>query len=90
MYGDNIATEQFDSHEYWEWVDENCYEEHIRRLRNYTKPYMQRDKNIEWLLEGNWEFDAKEYMAAVERFRELKEFHDVERQRFFSVDTNKV
>lgn len=75
LYGDNIATEKFDSHEYWEWVDENCYEECIRRLRNYTKPYMQRDENIEWLLEVNWEFDAKEYMAVVEKFRELKDSH---------------
>lgn len=76
LYGDNIATEKYDSHEYWEWVDKNCYEECIRRLRNYDKPYMQRDENIEWLLEANWEFDAGEYMVAVEKFRQLKDSRD--------------
>lgn len=38
-YGDNIATEKYDSYEYWKWVHENCYEEHIRRLHNYMKSY---------------------------------------------------
>ncbi len=71
-YGDNIALEDYDSAEYWKWVSENCYEEHIRRLRNYMKPYMQRDENIEWIKELNWEFDADEYAVVVERYRELK------------------
>lgn len=70
-YGDNIATERYDSPEYWKWVSENCYEEHIRRLRNYIKPYMQKPENVEWLQELNWEFDAGEYGLAVERYREL-------------------
>lgn len=71
-YGDNIATERYDSPEYWKWVSENCYEEHIRRLRNYIKPYMQEPDNVEWLQELNWEFDPVEYELAVARYRELR------------------
>lgn len=74
-YGDNIATEQFGSHEYWEWVSQNCYEEYIRRLRNYVKPYMQQEENIEWIQELNWEFDVREYMLMVEKYREIKNSH---------------
>lgn len=70
--GDNIATEKYDSREYWEWVSNNCYEEHIRRLRNYMKPYMQQEENIEWFENVNWEFDVKEYECMVEKFRKLK------------------
>ncbi|MDE7298612.1 MAG: XRE family transcriptional regulator [Lachnospiraceae bacterium] len=75
LYGDNIATEKYGSWEYWNWVGENCYEEHIRRLRNYVKPYMQKDNHIEWLRETGWEFDREEYAAAVGKFRELKNSH---------------
>lgn len=70
-YGDNIATERFDSPGYWKWVSENCYEEHIRRLHNYVKPYMQNPENVEWLQELQWEFDAAEYEHAVARYRKL-------------------
>lgn len=78
-YGDNIATERYGSREYWKWVKENCYEEHIRRLRNYMKPYMQKDENIEWMQELNWEFDAKEYQIVTEQYRELKRLKDKEK-----------
>ena len=71
-YGDNIATEEYGSFEYRKWVDENCYEEHIRRLRNYIKPYMQKEENIEWVQELHWEFDAKEYESVVEQYRNIK------------------
>lgn len=71
-YGDNIATERYGSPEYWKWVRENCYEEHIRRLRNYMRPYMQKEENIEWIQELNWEFDAEEYGTVVEQYRKLK------------------
>lgn len=73
-YGDNIATERYGSPEYWKWVRENCYEEHIRRLRNYMRPYMQKEENIEWIQELNWEFDAEEYGTVVEQYRKLKKF----------------
>lgn len=80
-YGDNIATESFDSPEYWKWVEENCYEEHIRRLRNYVGPNMQPDSNIDWIQEVNWVFDAQEYKAMVEQYRELKLQQDAQRQK---------
>lgn len=70
-YGDNIATEQYNSREYWEWVSKNWYEENIRRLRNYMKPYMQADRNIDWIKTVNWQFDKKEYMDMVEDYRNI-------------------
>lgn len=53
LYGSSIALAQYGSPEYWKWVGENCYEEHIRRLRNYMKPYMQEETNIEWFCMTN-------------------------------------
>ena len=73
LYGSNIALEQYGSPEYWEWVNNNCYEEHIRRLRNYMKPYMQEETNIEWLWFCNWTFAAGNYAAVVEYYRDLKQ-----------------
>lgn len=70
-YGDNIATERFNSREYWDWVSENWYEENIRRLRNYVKPYLQTDANIEWMKTVNWQFNRAEYMDMVEEYRTL-------------------
>ncbi len=74
-YGDNIATESYGSHEYWEWVGENGYEEQIRRLRNYMKPYMQKDENISWIKDVKWVFDRKQYEKMVERYREIAAAH---------------
>lgn len=71
-YGDNIATECYDSVEYWKWVSENNYEENIRRLRNYLKPYMQKEQNIEWIWSPHWEFELKNYETMVEQYRKLK------------------
>ena len=70
-YGANIATEAFGSSEYWKWVEENCYEEHIRRLRNYYKPYMQREENVEWMWSPNWEFERGEYEAMVGQYERV-------------------
>lgn len=70
-YGDNIATERYNSREYWDWVSENWYEENIRRLRNYMKPYLQTDANIEWMKTVNWQFNRAEYMEMVEEYRTL-------------------
>lgn len=71
MYGNNIALEKYDSYEYWKWVEENCHEEHIRRLRNYMKPYMQKEQNIDWIKELNWEFSIEEYERVVEQYRNI-------------------
>lgn len=71
LYGDNIALEEYNSTEYWEWVSKNNYEENIRRLRNYMKPYMQKEENIDWIKETKWQFDIYEYKAAVEVYRNL-------------------
>ncbi len=71
FYGDNIALEEYNSAEYWDWVSKNSYEENIRRLRNYMKPYMQKEENIDWIKETRWQFDIYEYKAAVNVYRKL-------------------
>lgn len=73
-YGDNVAKSEYGSEDYWNWVNENYYEENIRRLRNYLKPYMNNEENIEWIKDVNWEFDIKEYNTMVEKYREIKKF----------------
>lgn len=50
---------------------ENSYEEHIRRLRNYLKPYMQNGQNVEWIWETGWQFEREEYEIMAERYREI-------------------
>ena len=72
-YGDNIACEQFDSPEYRKWVSEHWDEELIRRRRNYTKPYMQREENITWICSPLWQFERKEYERMVEDYRKVYE-----------------
>lgn len=73
LYGSNIALEEYGSSDYWKWVNENCYEEQIRRLRNYMKPYMQDDANIKWFWSSNWAFETDNYAAMVEQYRNLKQ-----------------
>lgn len=72
IYGSNIALARYGSSEYWKWVGENCYEEHIRRLRNYLKPYMREETNIEWFWMTNWAFEPDDYGAMVAQYRRLK------------------
>ena len=72
LYGSNIALEEYGSSDYWKWVNENCYEEQIRRLRNYMKPYMQDDANIKWFWSSDWAFETDNYAAMVEQYRKLK------------------
>ncbi len=71
-YGDNIATEKYGSEKYWEWVNANCYEENIRRLRNYMNPYMQDDENVNWIKDVDWIFDENEYKGVIEKYRKIK------------------
>ena len=71
--GDNIACEQFDSPEYRKWMSEHWDEELIRRRRNYTKPYMQREENITWICSPLWQFERKEYERMVEDYRKVYE-----------------
>lgn len=73
LYGSNIALEEYGSSDYWKWVNENCYEEQIRRLRNYMKPYMQDDANIKWFWSSDWAFETDSYVAMVEQYRNLKQ-----------------
>lgn len=73
LYGSNIALEEYGSSDYWKWVNENCYEEQIRRLRNYMKPYMQDDANIKWFWSSDWAFETDNYVAMVEQYRNLKQ-----------------
>lgn len=70
-YGDNIAAEQYDSREFWQWVRANWDEEMIRRRRNYTWPYMQKDENVIWIAQTDWVFDAGQYNEMVEKYRRV-------------------
>lgn len=74
-YGGNIAWEEFGSREFANWVSENWQEELLRRRRNYTLPYMQRDDNIFWIEDVHWVFAAGQYNTMVEKFRELYRQH---------------
>lgn len=71
-YGDNIAQETYGSSEYWKWVSENCYEENIRKLRNYLKPYLQKDQNIEWIWNPEWQFQKELYEVIIQYYQKLK------------------
>lgn len=71
-YEDNIALEPYGSTEYWKWVSENGYEEHMRRQRNYRKPYMQDEQNIEWIWSPGWKFERKDYEAMVTQYEKLR------------------
>lgn len=71
-YGSNIALEPYGSPEYWKWVSENGYEEHIRRQRNYQKPYMQDEQNIEWIWSPGWMFERKQYALMIAQYQELR------------------
>ncbi len=70
-YGDNVALETSCSEIFKSWVSENWDEELIRRRRNYTKPYMQKDENIYWIEDTNWEFDCKEYQKVISVYRNI-------------------
>lgn len=77
-YGDNIATESYGSPAYWEWVWDHGYEEQIRRLRNYMKPYMQKDEHIRWIKEVNWVFDRAQYDRMTESYRKMAAMYSQE------------
>ena len=71
-YGSSIALEPYGSAQYWKWVSENCYEEHIRRQRNYRKPFMQDEQNVEWIWSPGWKFERKHYEAVVAEYQEIR------------------
>lgn len=70
-YGDNIACESCDSREYRQWVSAHWEEELIRRRRNYTMPYMQKEENIKWIARADWKFARAEYDRMVEAYRNV-------------------
>ncbi len=71
-YGDNIAIEPYGSSEYWNWVNKNFHEESIRRLRNYLKPYMQKEQNIKWIWFPKWEFEKREYETMIQLYQKFR------------------
>lgn len=71
IYGGNIAWVEFGSREFFNWIGEHWQEELLRRRRNYTLPYMQKDGNIFWIEDVNWVFAAGQYNHMVEKFREI-------------------
>jgi len=70
-YGDTIAWEPYGTKEFWDCVSKNWDEELLLRHRNYTKPFLQKDENVDWIVDLNWEFDALEYNHMVEEYRQL-------------------
>ena len=65
-YADNIALADVDSPEWCKWIGENWNEELYRRRINYTFPYYQDEKNIEWFAVCNFEFKKQDYHTLVE------------------------
>lgn len=65
-YGDNIALADVDSPEWRKWIVDNWTEELYRRRINYTFPYYQNEKNIEWFATCNFEFEKQNYHTLVE------------------------
>ena len=72
VFSDNFTDEDWEkymdaalmrvgSHEWNEWISENWSEELYRRHINYTYPYYQDDRNIDWICDCSWCFDRKEY-----------------------------
>ena len=59
----DAAFMRVDSYEWREWTSAHWSEELFRRRINYTFPYYQDDRNIDWLYECNWCFDRKKYDA---------------------------
>lgn len=64
-FGDNIALEEVDSPKWYEWISNNWSEELYRRRINYTYPYYQNEKNIEWFAICDFEFDRTEYDTLI-------------------------
>ena len=65
LYGDNIALTDVDSPEWCKWIGDNWAEELYRRRKNYTFPYYQDERNIDWFSACSFEFDSAEYDALV-------------------------
>ena len=65
LYGDNIALTDVDSPEWRKWVGDNWNDELYRRRINYTFPYYQDERNIDWFYACNFEFNRDEYDALV-------------------------
>lgn len=55
-----------DSPKWREWVSENWTDELFCRRKNYTFPYYQNEKNIEWFSDCEFVFDRKEYDELVD------------------------
>ena len=64
-YGDNIALEEVGSDAWYDFICANYGEEIYRRRKNYTFPYYQDEKNIDWLANLNFEFDRKQYEELI-------------------------
>lgn len=65
-YGDNIALAEIGSDEWCQWISENWDEELFRRRMNYTYSNYQKEGNILWFADLNFEFARKEYEAMVD------------------------
>ena len=54
------------------WLTENQEEELFRRRINYTYANYQKEGNILWVADLNFEFDRVEYDAMVKKYQELE------------------
>ena len=44
----------------------------MRRQRNYIKPFMQDEQNVEWIWSPAWKFERKQYEAVVAQYQEIR------------------
>lgn len=69
-YGDNIALAEIDSDEWCQWISDNWEEELFRRRMNYRYPNYQKEGNILWFADLNFEFERNTYDAMVDNYWE--------------------
>lgn len=68
-YGSNIALEDPESADFWNWVSENWSEELFRRRMNYTSKCYEKEGSVCWFAQPDWVFDRAEYEEMLKNFR---------------------
>ena len=69
LYGSSLATLKEDNEDWERWCSEHWLDEENRRLWNYFHPYLNDDKNIEWLDGNSLSFYANDYDDCVAAFK---------------------
>lgn len=71
-YGDTLSSLGVDDKVWQQWWSENWPDEEMRRIVNYFDPFLNDDKNIEWLKCPVLSFQVDDYSACVAAFRHYK------------------